>query len=91
MPYHFTPSVVTANHLLEGNVIYLADDDTWVRDIKNAEVLTDEADAQLRLLFAEKQQDKVVGAYLAKVAITKNGPEPVHFREHFRRSGPSIY
>ncbi|WP_050931800.1 DUF2849 domain-containing protein [Aestuariivita boseongensis] len=91
MPRDFTPKVVTANHLLEGDVIYLAADDTWVRDLKDAEVLTDEADAQLRLLHAESQPDVVVGAYLADVTTGRDGPEPTHFREDFRRTGPSNY
>ena len=85
----FTPKVVTASHLLDGDVIYLASDDSWVRDLKAAEVLTDEADAQLRLLFAESQPDVVIGAYLADVRPTAKGPEPTHFREEFRRTGPS--
>ena len=91
MPREFTPKVVTANHLLDGDVIYLAANDTWVRNLTDAEVLTDEADAQLRLLFAESQPAVVVGAYLADVAPGKDGPEPTHFREDFRRTGPSNY
>ena len=91
MPREFTPKVVTASDLIEGDVIYLAADDSWVRDLKNAEVLTDEADAQLRLLHAEAQAHVLVGAYLADVTETENGPEPTHFREDFRRTGPSNY
>ena len=91
MPREFTPKVVTASDLLEGDVIYLAADDSWVRDLNAAEVLTDEADAQLRLLHAESQAHRLVGAYLADVTETENGPEPTHFREDFRRTGPSNY
>jgi hypothetical protein len=87
----FSPKVVTANHLLDGDVIYLAADDSWVRDLTRAEVLTDEADADLRLLFAESQPDQVIGPYLADVKPTATGPEPAHFREEFRRRGPSNY
>ncbi len=87
----FTPKVVTANDLLEGDVIYLTADDQWSREFSEAEILTDEADAQLRLLEAERQQDRVVGAYLADVAVGPDGPEPTHFREDFRRTGPSNY
>ncbi|MFC6687291.1 DUF2849 domain-containing protein [Jhaorihella thermophila] len=87
----FTPKVVTASDLFEGDVIYLTADDRWSRQLEEAEVITDEAHAQLRLLFAEAQQNRVVGAYLAEVAIGPNGPEPTHFREEFRRSGPSNY
>lgn len=91
MPRAFTPKVVTASDLLEGDVIYLTARDDWSRDLAEAEILTDEADAQLRLLFAEQQQGRIVGAYLADMRPGPNGPEPVHFREEFRRLGPSNY
>lgn len=87
----FTPKVITANDLLEGDVIYLTADDRWSRDLREAELITDEAHAQLRLLDAQRQVNKIVGAYLAEVAAGANGPEPTHFREDFRRTGPSNY
>ncbi len=87
----FTPKIVTANDLLEGDVIYLTADDSWSRELGEAELITDEAHAQLRLLDAERQADRVVGAYLADAAAGPNGPEPTHFREDFRRRGPSNY
>ena len=59
--------------------------------LSEAELITDEAHAQLRLLDAARQVSKVVGAYLADVRSGPNGPEPVHFREDFRRTGPSNY
>lgn len=87
----FQPSVVTASALIEGDVVYLAADDSWVRQLSQAEALTDEAEAQLRLLKARSQPHSVVGAYLAEVRIGPDGPEPVHFREAFRTRGPSNY
>ncbi len=87
----FTPKVVTANDLLSGAVIYLTEDDRWSLRHDEAELLTDEAEAQLRLLRAEGQQDRVVGAYLADARPGPRGPEPVHFREAFRTRGPSNY
>ena len=89
MPAQFTPSVVTANALREGDVVYLTATDGWSRRLSEAEVLTDEAEAQLRLLVAERQSDRVVGAYLAEVRLTPDGPEPTRLREAFRRAGPS--
>ena len=56
-----------------------------------AEVLTDEADAQVRLIDASQQVSEVVGAYLADVDTTENTPKPKHFREDFRAKGPSNY
>ncbi len=90
-PRPFTPKVVTASDLIEGDVVYLMDDGGWTRDLAQAILITDEADAQLRLLEAERQADTIVGAYLADMATGPNGPEPVHFREDFRRKGPSNY
>lgn len=86
----FTPKVVTANHLLEGDVIYQTLDG-WSRELKEAELLEDEAHADLRLLEAIQQRDVVVGAYLADVEATDTGPKPTHFRETFRTRGPSNY
>ncbi len=91
MPREFTPKVVTANALVEGDVVYLTEDDQWTRDLAKAEVITDEAHAQLRQLQAEAETETVVGVYLADVAPGENGPEPTHFREDFRRTGPSNY
>lgn len=87
----FTPKIITANDLLEGDVIYFTAYDQWTRELRDAELLTDEADAQLRLLEAEKQKIRVVGVYLADAKEGENGPEPTHFREDFRRTGPSNY
>jgi hypothetical protein len=89
MPRAFTPKVVTANALVEGDVVYLTADDRWTRHLAEAELLTDEADADLRLLQAQARADEVVGAYLADMRAGANGPEPAHFREAFRATGPS--
>ena len=91
MPSPFTPKVVTANALLEGDVVYLTKDDRWTRELSKAVLLHDEADAELRLLQAQAQTGVVVGAYLADMTEGPDGPEPTHFREAFRRKGPSNY
>lgn len=91
MARKFTPKVVTANALLEGDAVWLTEDDRWSRDIAQAELIEDEAHAQLRLLHAQSLPGEVVGAYLADARESANGPEPVHFREAFRTKGPSNY
>ena len=91
MPAIFTPKVITANALLEGDVVYLTEADTWSRTLQEAEVLTDEADAQIRLIDASARTGEVVGVYLADVKPGKQGNTPAHFREAFRMSGPSNY
>jgi hypothetical protein len=87
----FTPKIVTGNALIEGDVIYQTADDDWTRDLAKAELLTDEATAKLRLMIAEGQPEIIVGPYLADATCGADGPKPTHFREEFRRTGPSNY
>lgn len=91
MARSYTPKVVTANALIEGDVIYLTADDRWSRRHEEAELIEDEAHAQLRLLHAQSQKGLIVGAYLADAKAGPDGPEPTHFREAFRTRGPSNY
>ena len=85
----FTPKVVTANDLLSGEAVYLTADDRWSPEHAEAELILDEAHADLRLLLAESQAGTVVGAYLADARPGPHGPEPVHTREVLRTRGPS--
>jgi hypothetical protein len=91
MSRRFTPKVVTANRLREGDVVYLTADDRWSLLHNEAELIEDEAHGQLRLIHANAQKLLVVGAYLADAKPGAKGPEPVHFREEFRTRGPSNY
>ena len=87
----FSPKVITANRLREGDVVYLTADDRWSPFHHEAELLDDEAHAQLRLIEATAQKLAVVGPYLADAKAGPNGPEPTHFREAFRTRGLSNY
>lgn len=91
MSRRFTPKVVTANRLLEGDNVWLTEDDRWSTDMHDAELIEDEAHAEIRLLFAQAQKSRIVGAYLADAKPGAAGPEPTHFREAFRTRGPSNY
>ncbi len=91
MPRAFTPKVITANALLEGDVVYFTSEGEWTRDLADAQLLTEEEAATARLAEAAQQQNRIVGAYLADMAAEETGPAPTHFREEFRRTGPSNY
>lgn len=87
----FTPKVVTANLLIEGDAVWLAADDSWTRDIAEAELIDDPAHADIRLIDALARASEVVGPYLADAKQSANGPQTTHFREAFRTRGPSNY
>ncbi|MEX0282214.1 MAG: DUF2849 domain-containing protein [Arenibacterium sp.] len=87
----FTPKVVTANDLLMGDVVYLTEANEWSPALADAVVLREADKAEEQLNLAAQRAGEVVGVYLADVRVTDNGPEPVHFREDFRRTGPSNY
>ena len=91
MKRRFTPKVVTANRLREGDAVWLTADDRFSPDIADAELIEDEAVADDRLLSALARSSEVVGAYLADAVPSDAGPRPVHFRESFRTRGPSNY
>ncbi|MFO8128076.1 DUF2849 domain-containing protein [Yoonia sp.] len=91
MPRAYTPKVITGNALLEGDAVWLTEDDTWTRNIREAELITNEAHADLRLLQAQARSSEIAGAYLADAKPGAHGPEPMHFREAFRTRGPSNY
>jgi hypothetical protein len=91
MSRRFTPKVITANLLLDGDAVWLTADDRWSKSMLDAEFIEDEAHADIRILFANGQANVVVGPYLADAKAGPNGPEPTHFREEFRTRGPSNY
>ena len=88
----FRPCVLTANDLLDGDVVYLALDGAWTRRSADARLFDDEEEANRSLAMAEAQENAIVGPYLAVAASGGHlGPEPVHIREVLRATGPSNY
>ncbi len=86
------PQIVTANDLVTGEVIYLTGHENWSGHMADAAVAHNSQMAEALLAKAQYQQDKIVGAYLADICLSRKGePEPVHFRELFRSRGPSNY
>ncbi len=89
MSKSFDPQVVSANDLYDGAVVYLTADGGWSRLIGEAAIARSPDDAQALLARAD-QPARIVGPYL--VAVTGDAPEPspLHYRERFRITGPSI-
>lgn len=86
-----TPGVITANDLRMGHCVWVSEDG-WTADPAQAQLFEDQAVAELSLLEALGQDDIVVGPYLVEAKRGPDGrPQPAHFREAFRRRGPSNY
>lgn len=86
-----TPAVITANDLRMGHCVWMAEGG-WTADPREAQLFEDEAIAEIALLEALGQTSLVVGPYLAEARRGADGrPQPTHFREAFRRRGPSNY
>lgn len=83
--------IITANALINGDVIYFTAQGEWSPDIQDAEVFDDPAIAQDVLSTASAHHSQAVGVYLTSVALDKGVIRTTHFREEFRKTGPSNY
>lgn len=93
MPKKPSMQIVTANHLLEGHSIYLAEDG-WVDDHRGARIVAEgEAVALEALGRADEEANLVVGVYRVDVEVDAEGaPQPTHYREKLRvRAKPSFW
>lgn len=73
------PQALTANRLIDGEVVYLAADGAWVERIEGARLFDTKAEAEASLevgLQAEREQ-KVVHAYLFDVKQDNGSLRPV--------------
>jgi len=86
MPRAFRPSILTANDLLTGEVVYLADRRCWTRDIAAARLFEDEAGAKDALKAAEAEQGEIIAPFLA--AVDPGTLMPLATREMIRARGP---
>ncbi len=84
------PSIVTANRLSDGAVVYRTADGEWTTEIARSAVVAT-ARAALELLNASKADGRrVVDAYLAPVKIEQDRIVPGNLREMIRMRGPTI-
>lgn len=85
----FSPKVVTANDLMDGDAVWLTAAGLWSLKADDALVLDTAEDAERALAAATAQQGQIVGAYLADIALADG--RPLHTREALRARGPSNY
>jgi Protein of unknown function (DUF2849) len=85
------PQVLTANRLLDGEVVYLAADGAWVESLTAAAVLATKAEGEAALaagLKAELNQE-IVHAYLFDI-VDGATRKPIKQREIIRAAGPTV-
>jgi len=84
--------ILTANRLVDGDVVFLTGDYDWSIDINDARVVLDQTDA-CRLEDFGAKADKsahVVGCYLVDVVVEEGRIEATHYREIMRAQGPTV-
>jgi hypothetical protein len=92
-PGKSTPStVVTANRLLDGFVVYLTAGGGWSERLADAAVAASKEAAAALLAVAEAQAraGRVIGPYTFDVAAADGHPQPLGRRETIRTLGPSV-
>lgn len=85
------PTVITANRLGDGVVVWLRADGSWSLDIADSAVVTTSPEALRLLGIANADEDRAVGAYPAPVVLDAAGlPRPANLRERIRVGGPTV-
>ena len=87
------PSVITANHLLTGDVVYLGPEATWPRDLADARVLwnADELGAAETIAADALAARRVTAIYAFDVSVVDGRPHPISIRERIRAAhAPTI-
>lgn len=89
------PVVLSANDLLEGDVVFLsADKGGWTRDPALARVAHDSEAAEAMQVEAavDFRANRIVDPYLVPVKVEANGlAVALHFREAIRQKGPTVH
>jgi hypothetical protein len=82
------PAILLANHLLDGDVVFLTTRG-WATDHRDALVAHDDVAADALEAEGRRSAHLVVDPYLVDVEVEAGVPTPRHFRERMRLTGPS--
>jgi hypothetical protein len=86
------PQVITANRLVDGDVVYLTGDGRWSEWLGDGCVADDEQQADTLMEAAERAvaAQVVVAPYAIDVAVEGGTIRASRYREQIRASGPTI-
>ncbi|MTI44532.1 uncharacterized protein DUF2849 [Roseibium hamelinense] len=85
--------VITANRLLDGEVVWLGAEDLWVDALIEAKMFDGKEATTAALAVAAQAvaDQKIVGPYDMDVTIDEDGIVPVRLRERIRAAGPTTH
>ncbi|MBV1701393.1 MAG: DUF2849 domain-containing protein [Hyphomicrobiales bacterium] len=85
-------SVISANRLFDGKVVYWAGPRLWVMDIQGARVLADKAAGEAALAEArlDEAANIVLESFVLAVSALDGVIRPLTLRDRIRHAGPSI-
>ncbi|MGS4885431.1 DUF2849 domain-containing protein [Roseibium sp. MB-4] len=85
--------VITANRLLDGDVVWLGENDAWVERVTLARIFDgkDAVAEGLSIGAAAEKDQKVVGVYEMDVTVEDDVIVPVRLRERIRAKGPTTH
>jgi hypothetical protein len=84
-------TVLTANRLGDGRVVYLAKDDEWTTRLDAALLVRSDDEAERAELAGARAEAErvVVEPYLIDVEFIEDGVRPARLRERIRAEGPT--
>jgi hypothetical protein len=85
-----TEAVITANSLLEGDVVFWAGGG-WVEALADAERFDDASTLEATLQKAKRQVTTVIDAYAIDIVMEGGQPVPASYRERIRALGPTTH
>ena len=94
-----TVQLLTANDLLDGEIVYFADGDRWTKRLREARRLADKEEAESLLARAIADESRVVGPELAALATgpddaadaDPDAPRLARLRDAIRVEGPTTH
>ncbi|MCY4031670.1 MAG: DUF2849 domain-containing protein [Hyphomicrobiales bacterium] len=83
---------VTANRLLDGEVVYFTAGGSWSEHFGDAAVVhnKDDGEALLQKAMPSVEALEIIGPYLFEVRELGDGAAPVSVRENIRMKGPTV-
>ena len=83
---------VTANRLLDGEVVYFTAGGSWSESFENADIARskDDGEALLQKAMPSVEALEIIGPYLFEVRELEDGAAPVSVRENIRMNGPTV-